>query len=201
MARLYLFTVFERLWHWFQVIAVFVLLVTGFDVHGSLDLMPFETAVRVHNTAGIAWAVGSPFFLFWLAITGQWSHYMPTARNFFETARYYAWEIFFGKDHPFEKTEDEKHNPIQRLAYLALFSFIAPVQIFSGVVYLYWRSAGLGFEQLRNLAFLHILFAFAVLGFLLVHVYMITTGKTLFEYIRAMITGFKDSGPDSSPAK
>ena len=193
MAKLYLFTVFERLWHWFQVIVVAILLVTGFDMHGSIDVMSFHTAVRVHNTAGLAWAVGTPFFLFWLIITRQWRHYIPTSKNFFATARYYAWDIFWGSDHPFEKTETEKHNPIQRLAYLALFLFIAPVQILTGLIYWQWRASGLEFVGLRNVAFVHIAFAFALLGFMLVHVYMITTGRTLLEYFRAMVTGVKES--------
>ncbi|MDD2942006.1 MAG: cytochrome b/b6 domain-containing protein [bacterium] len=190
MAKMYLFTVFERLWHWFQVIVVTVLLLTGFSIHASINLMPFADAVRIHNIAGLAWAVGTPFFLFWLVITGQWKHYIPTTKKFFAVARYYAWDIFWSTDHPFVKTETEKHNPIQRLAYLSLFLFIAPVQIISGVIYWQWHNLGLGFLGLRNLAFVHILFAFAILGFVLVHVYMITTGKTLLSYIRGMIHGF-----------
>lgn len=192
MARLYLFSVYERLWHWFQVSAVTVLFITGFDIHGSIDVMSFEKAVHVHQIAGVLWTIGTPFFLFWLVITRQWKHYVPTSQKFFATARYYAWDIFRGKDHPFEKSETEKHNPIQRLAYLALFVFIAPVQIVSGI--LYWQRRNLGLESLdlRNLALVHIGFAFLLLGFVVVHVYMITTGKTLFEYLRAMVTGFKE---------
>lgn len=192
MARLYLFSVFERLWHWFQVVVVTILLLTGFDVHGSINIMSFHDAVEWHNAAGIAWAVGTPFFLFWLVITRQWQHYVPTSRKFFETARYYAWDIFWNRDHPFVKTEQEKHNPIQRLAYLGLFLFIAPVQILTGIAYWLWRSLDWSWLSLQTLAFIHILFAFAILGFLIVHVYMVTTGKTLLEYVRAMVTGFKD---------
>ena len=193
MSKLYLFTIFERLWHWFQVTVVAVLLLTGFTVHGTLHLMSFQTAVTVHNTAGLAWAVGTPFFLFWLVVTGQWSHYIPTSRKFLATAHYYAWEIFWGQDHPFEKSAGEKHNPIQRLAYLALFLFIAPIQILTGLLYWQWRHVNLQFLGLRNLAFMHILFAFAILGFLIVHVYMITTGRTLLEYLRGMVTGTHES--------
>lgn len=191
MAKLYLFSAFERLWHWFQVIVIAILFVTGFDIHGSINLMSFHRAVDLHNIAGLAWAIGTPFFLFWLVITRQWSQYVPTSRKFFETARYYAWDIFLGKDHPFEKSEAEKHNPIQRLAYLTLFLIIGPMQIVTGILYWQWRGAGLEFLGLRNVAFLHIVFAFAILGFAIVHVYMVTTGKTLFEYVRAMVTGYK----------
>jgi thiosulfate reductase cytochrome b subunit len=191
MAKLYLFTVFERLWHWFQVVVVTLLIITGFDIHGSWDLMPFKAAVHLHNIAGIAWSVGTPFFLFWLIVTNQWRHYIPTTKNFLATAQYYAWDIFLGRDHPFEKTEQEKHNPIQRLAYLALFLFIAPIQIITGILYLQWRYFDLEFLGLQNIAFLHIFFAFALIGFAVVHVYMVTTGKTLLEYVRAMITGWK----------
>jgi hypothetical protein len=34
--------------------------------------------------------------------------------------------------------------------------------------------------------------AFAILSFLVVHVYMITTGHTIFAHTRAMITGWEE---------
>jgi len=41
-------------------------------------------------------------------------------------------------------------------------------------------------------ALIHIAGAFAILSFIVVHVYMITTGHTLFAHTRAMITGWEE---------
>jgi thiosulfate reductase cytochrome b subunit len=39
-------------------------------------------------------------------------------------AHYYAWGMFHGAPHPYRKTVLRKHNPLQRLAYLALLALI-----------------------------------------------------------------------------
>jgi thiosulfate reductase cytochrome b subunit len=41
-------------------------------------------------------------------------------------------------------------------------------------------------------AFIHMAGAFAILSFVVVHVYMITTGHTIFAHTRAMITGWEE---------
>jgi hypothetical protein len=40
-------------------------------------------------------------------------------------------------------------------------------------------------------ATIHLAGAFAILSFLIVHLYMITTGHTIFAHTRAMITGWE----------
>ena len=50
----YIYSRFERFWHWSQVLLIFFLLLTGFEVHSSFSLFGFENAVNWHNIA--AWA-------------------------------------------------------------------------------------------------------------------------------------------------
>jgi thiosulfate reductase cytochrome b subunit len=50
----------------------------------------------------------------------------------------------------------------------------------------------LGWLSLGSLALLHMAGAFALLAFLVVHVYMITTGHTVTAHTKAMITGWED---------
>jgi Ni,Fe-hydrogenase I cytochrome b subunit len=57
LTQIYLYTRYERFWHWFQAAMIVVLLITGFEVHGLFRLVGFDLAVRVHNFVGIAWLI------------------------------------------------------------------------------------------------------------------------------------------------
>ena len=89
--------------------------------------------------------------------------------------RFYAYGIFVGWPHPCPKTPEAKHNPLQRLTYLALAAILLPFMMVTGLLYyLYndWASLGLGGLRLPVVSLLHLAGAFAVLVFLVVHVYM-----------------------------
>ena len=51
MVNIYLYTRYERLWHWLQTALIIILLVTGFEAHGLFTWLGFQTAVDVHNYA------------------------------------------------------------------------------------------------------------------------------------------------------
>lgn len=193
--RLYLFTRFERFWHWSQAVLVVVLLFSGFAIHGSHAWLDFRSAVTVHETG--AWLLIALwlFALFWQFTTGQWRQYIPTLKNLDRVARYYVLGIFTGAPHPYRVTRRHKHNPLQRLAYLLVLAVINPLIWASGLAYLFWgrlhsgAPAWLGLEQV---ALVHTLAAFLMLLFLIVHLYLATTGHTPLAYLRAMITGWEE---------
>lgn len=190
---IYLFTRYERLWHWFQVMIITLLMVTGLEVHGSFTLMGFEKAVTLHNIAGIAWAVAFAFFVFWIATTGEWKHYIPTTKKMALVVRHYAYGIFKGEPHPVPATERAKHNPLQRIVYLFFSAVLLPLQMASGFLYytINTRTEMLAGVPLSTIAVLHTVAALLILAFVIVHVYMITTGPTVFSHLRAMITGWE----------
>ena len=64
MSNIYLYTRYERLWHWFQMVLIAILLVTGFEVKGVYTLLGFQTAVKVHNVTGLTWLISFFFFVF-----------------------------------------------------------------------------------------------------------------------------------------
>lgn len=194
--RMYLFTRFERFWHWAQAGLVITLLVTGFAIHGSHTLIGFRRAVEVHELA--AWLlIGLWIFaIFWHFTTGQWRHYIPTMQNVDRMVRYYAYGIFVGAPHPYKVTLERKHNPLQRLAYLGVKLLINPLIWLSGLAYLFWGApegvlpAAIGLQQV---AIAHTAGAFLMLAFLIVHVYLVTTGHTPLAHLKAMITGWEDA--------
>lgn len=195
MCKVYLYTRYERFWHWLQAALIILLLVTGFEVHGTISLLGFERAVAWHEILGITWLISFAFFAFWVFTTGEWKQYIPTSKKLVEVACYYGSGIFKGEAHPVPKRVEAKHNPLQRLTYLGLAAAMLPVQMLTGLLYwLYndWAALGLGGMSLNVMAVLHTLGAFAILAFLIVHVYMTTTGHTLFAHLKGMITGWEE---------
>jgi thiosulfate reductase cytochrome b subunit len=193
--RYYAFKRFERIWHWTQVALVLCMILTGFEIHGTYRLLGFEWAVDVHTTAAWALMVLWLFVIFWHLTTGAWTHYVPTSKNFIGMIFYYAFGIFSGSRHPFEPTEKEKHNPLQRVTYLMLGVGLMPAIWVTGLLSLFynywpdWAFVGLSFAVV---AAIHTLLAFVLLTFLVLHVYLITTGPTLTSQLRAMITGWEE---------
>ena len=194
MINVYLYTRYERFWHWFQGAMIIALLVTGFEVHGTFTLFGFERAVAIHSFLGLTWLVAFFFFVFWVFTTGEWKQYIPTTRKMFAVVRYYAYGIFRGEAHPVPKRKEAKHNPLQRLTYLSVAAFLLPLQMVTGFLYWgynRWGEWGLPAMDLGVVALIHTAVAFAILQFLVIHVYMTTTGHSLFAHIKAMITGWE----------
>lgn len=189
--KVYLYTRFERLWHWFQALTIILLMVTGFEIHGFYTLLGFKSAVTLHNSFGLLWLGSFFFFAFWLMITGEWKQYIPTTRKLIDVVLYYAWGIFKGQAHPVQKSPGAKHNPLQRLAYLGISAMLLPVQMITGFLYWSYHMLPAG-TLLAPLAVIHTLVAFLLVNFLVIHLYMTTTGHSLFSHIAGMITGWEE---------
>lgn len=192
--RMYIFKRFERFWHWSQAVLIITMMVTGFEVHGAYTLLGFGRAVAWHTSA--AWALLTiwAFAIVWQFTTGEWKQYLPTVKNVDVMIKYYAWDIFSGAPHPYHKSVQNKHNPLQRLAYLAFLALMSPIVWVSGLLYLFfgqWRDLGLDrFLSLEYVAFFHVVGAFLVLCFFIVHVYLAVSGPK--AHLRAMITGWEE---------
>jgi len=194
MERIYIFTRFERFWHWTQALLIIAMLITGFEIHGSYKLLGFAQAGQLHTSA--AWALITlwVFAIFWHFTTGEWRQYIPSFRNMDLIVRHYAWGIFRGEPHPFKVTRERKHNPMQAFAYLGVKVLINPLIWISGLAYLYYNelgAAGMGFN-LGTIALLHTIGAFMMLAFLIGHIYLITTGHSVTAQIKAMLTGWDE---------
>ncbi len=185
------YTRFERFWHWAQALLIILLLITGFAVHGTLPLLPFGKAVLLHNQ--LAWLlIGlTVFAIFWHLTTGQWKQYTPTLEKAAEMVCYYSRDIFKGCEHPVKKDVDRKLNPLQRITYFLLKVVLFPFQVITGLLYMYPDSLGKSMD-IGTIASLHTIGAFAFLGFLIVHVYLATTGETVWSHFKAMITGWEE---------
>ena len=182
---------FERFWHWSQSLLMLAMLVTGFEIHGFFSWLGFEQALLWHEVGALALIILWLFAIFWHFTTGEWRQYIPTTEKLMAVIRYYSKDIFFGKPHPYKATPERKHNPLQRFSYLGFKLLLAPVIWLSGLLLLAYPF-GLEVFSLSTLSNLHLATAFLILIFLIVHVYMTTTGPTPLSHIRTMITGYEE---------
>lgn len=196
--KVYVYKGFERFWHWTQAFLIMFLALTGFEIHSSYSLFGFETAVDLHNKAAWAFIVLIVFAIFWHVTTGEWKQYLPTTQNLRAQAEFYIFGIFRNAPHPTKKTLISKLNPLQRLVYLGLKILIIPVMVVSGLFYMFYRYPQSGviksanIESLEIIALLHTLGAFLLIAFLIVHLYLITTGHTVTSNLKAMVTGWEE---------
>ena len=167
------------------------LIVTGLEIHGTFKLFGFQTAVNIHNFVGLSWLILFAFFVFWLFTTGEWKQYIPTTKKLFSVVLYYSWGIFQGKPHPVQKAKGAKHNPLQRIAYLGISAMLLPAQMVTGLLYYLYNDIP-QVLPLSVLAVVHTLIALFLLNFLIAHLYMTTTGHSLFSHIAGMISGWEE---------
>jgi thiosulfate reductase cytochrome b subunit len=197
MSQVILFTGFERFWHWTQAILIFGMLITGFEIHGLYRLFGFEQALDYHII--LAWTLIGlwAFAIFWHLTTGEWRQYVPTGKGLIPMMLYYGYGIFSGEAKPYHKTRRAKHNPLQRLAYLGFKVAIAPALWISGLLLLFyadWKETALaGILSFEIVAWVHTAAVFALLIFLVGHLYMsLTMGHPWYAQLKSMFTGYEE---------
>jgi len=198
MKKVYIYKGYERFWHWSQAILIFLLAITGFEIHDSFSLFGFELAVQIHNMVAVIFLILIAFTIFWHFTTGEWKQYIPTSKNLKAQLAYYITGIFKNAPHPTRKTILSKLNPLQRLVYLGLKVLFIPVMIVSGLLYMFYRYPqsgkieSLSISSIQPIAVFHTLGAFILLAFIVVHLYLITTGHTITSNLKAMISGWEE---------
>jgi thiosulfate reductase cytochrome b subunit len=200
-AAVYMYTAYERFWHWLQAAAIGILLITGLEIHApSFRLVGFATAVQIHNIISFLVVANALFAAFYHLASGQIRQYLPEPGGFFTQAaaqlRYYMKGIFAGEPHPFAKRPHRKLNPLQQITYLAILNVLLPVQMSTGLLIWgtqRWPGVEDALGGLTIVVPIHALGAWLFAAFLLVHVYLTTTGPRPTSYLRAMLVGWEKS--------
>ncbi len=207
MKKVYIYQKFERFWHWSQATLLMFLALTGFEVHGSISVFGFEQAVRFHRYSSYALLLLIAFAIFWHLTTGQWRQYIPSTKKLKTQIHYYMSGIFKGEKHPTHKTELSKLNPLQKLVYFGFKVVLIPIIVITGILYLNYKTIDanniivISEIPLDVLAILHTFGAYLLISFLIIHVYMTTTGDTPTSNIKAMITGYEEIEEDIDKQK
>ncbi|MDF1871158.1 cytochrome b/b6 domain-containing protein [Vannielia sp.] len=190
------YPVFERFWHWTQVLLITILLITGMGLHGMHHLLPFGPAVMIHTITALTLLALWIFATFWLFTTGTWKQFIPRIEGMIEVARFYAWGVFRGEKHPYKKLFWRKHNPLQAATYFGLKWFVFPAIWGTGLLYLgyaLWEDAIADSSWwLSVVANLHLLAAYVIAAFIIVHVYLLTVGHGFRSHVRPMVTGYDE---------
>jgi thiosulfate reductase cytochrome b subunit len=203
--RVYLYSAYERFWHWTMAASTLGLVVTGLEIHftARITIFGFSPAVSLHNALAFVLLGNAALSLFYHVTTGGIGQFIPRDTDLrgalVAQARYYLQGIFVGAAHPVPKTVGRKMNPLQQLTYLALLNVLLPLQIVSGI--LIWGaerwpaySAALG--GLAVITPLHNLGSWLFMSFTLGHVYLTTTGHTLTSNLAAMVGGWDEVETD-----
>jgi thiosulfate reductase cytochrome b subunit len=156
--------------------------------------MGYENAVNIHNITAWIFLVLTVFTLFWHITTKEWKQYLPTTVNLKAQVEYYLSGIFKNAPHPTGKTLLSKLNPLQRLVYGGLTVLVFPVMFLTGFMYYFFQYPVQGIElgSLELIAVLHTLGAFFIGAFVIVHLYLMTTGRTITSNFEAMVTGWEE---------
>jgi thiosulfate reductase cytochrome b subunit len=205
--KVYFYSLYERLWHWFQALAITILLVTGFEISypSIFSLLGYQTAITVHNIVGLVLLLNAFLAFFYNVASGLIHRYFPALDDIFvnglKHVSYYLSGIFKGQPHPFDKTPEKRLMPLQKITYFIILNILLPVMIFTGLVKYsaeFFPALVDTFGGLVILGPIHRFGAWLLGAFLLLHLYMITIGHTPFSNLISMITGY-DYPPQSPP--
>lgn len=190
-----------RVWHWINAFGFVLLILTGFQIRYAemLNFMTLTNAITVHNYVGFVVIANYFIWLTYYLASGNVKIYIPDPRNVVALAvkqiMYYGYGIFVGKPNPHVMTPENKFNPLQQQAYLAIMFVLLPAQMMSGLFL--WKIKG--YEEYINLLggiklldTIHVLLFFFFTSFLFIHCYLATLGHTPLAHFKAMFSGYEE---------
>jgi thiosulfate reductase cytochrome b subunit len=204
--RVYLYSVYERGWHWLMALSIIALILTGLQIEfvGVRSPLPFPLAVAVHNFFALVLTVNAFLSLFYHLATSAIRQFIPPkeglARQVVAQAEYYARGILLGQPHPSPRSAARKLNPLQQLTYLALLNVLFPLQVITGILIWgisRWPRFADAIGGLSVIAPVHDLGAWLFLTFFVLHLYLITTGHTVFSHVGSMLDGYGEVEQES----
>ncbi|MBI3159925.1 MAG: cytochrome b/b6 domain-containing protein [Chloroflexi bacterium] len=199
--KVYMYGVYERFWHWMQTITILLLIVTGLIIHkpDMFRAFSFHGVVVVHNVLAFLLVANAALSLFYHLASGEIRQYIPRPYGFFDQmfvqARFYLRGIFRGEPHPFEKSPQNKLNPLQKVVYFGILNVLLPLQVLTGALMWgaqRWPDLAARLGGLPFLAPAHTLVAWLFAAFIVAHVYLTTTGHEPLASMRAMMLGWDE---------
>lgn len=203
MKKIYLHPMPVRIWHWINAISFIVLFITGLQIRYKdiFNIMTFKKAVDLHNIVGFVLIFNFLIWLVYYLFTGKIRIYIPplNIKKFItgsiRQARYYGYGILMGEENPHHSTPDNKFNPMQQMAYLAIMVLLIPMQLVSGLFM--WDvkmfQGAINFVGgIKLVDTVHVFLFLFFASFIFVHIYLATLGHTATAHIKAMFTGYEE---------
>jgi len=162
-------------------------------------IIRFDYAVLIHDIAGIVLTLSYIFFLLGNIFTSNGNQYLFRLKGYFKNVskqfRYYAYGMFKGEKPPFEITEKNKFNPLQRFSYVVIMYIATPIVVVTGLMLLYpeyFLHDIFGSRSIHYTDLIHVVVGFIISLFMVIHVYFCTIGLRPWSNFRAMFTGFHE---------
>ena len=204
MTRIHLHDLPVRIWHWVNLAAFIILIVTGAQIRmgDKLNLFSFETAVNVHSWLGFILIANYFLWLVYYLVTRNIKIYIPPlhkpiqfAKQALIQAKFYGWGIMVGDDNPHHATFYNKFNPMQQVSYLAIMVLLIPLQLITGLFiwdpHLFSFGVNL-FGGIQIVVLVHVGLWIFFSAFMIVHFYLATLGHTSMAHIIAMFKGYEE---------
>ena len=198
--KLYLYPGSIRMWHLLNAVLIIGLIITGISLqYSSKDsvLVPFRLAITWHNIFGVILSFNYLHYLIAGLVTRNFRFYVIRQPKFWQRAakqaRFYAYGVFKGEEHPFHVSETEKFNPLQKVSYWFVMFIFLPIVIATGWGLLYPDIVAhviFGISGLHVTDIIHISTGFFLSIFLIVHIYLCTVGMKWSDAIKTISTGY-----------
>ena len=200
MKKILLYPWWLRSWHWINVILFVLLIWTGVELHfarpGTAGL-GFQTSRVLHNAAGILLTFNYLVFLLGNLLTKNGRYYLLNLGDITEgmvrQLRFYVWGIFRGEPHPYPHSEQRKFNPLQKISYTIVMYMILPLMIIGGWLMFFPDKVPeeiIGVPGRLFYALTHTFLGWLLGLFMMVHIYLGTTGNTPTELYKGILTGW-----------
>ena len=189
-----IFPILVRIWHWINALLFLMLIYTGLAMHFGKGIS-FETAQSIHATFSLALAALWILYVLYLILTGQIMQYLPRADFIpasLKQVGYYMFGIYRGRENPAGHDPKKRLNPLQQISYIGILFLLFPALLASGAAMFIpdvIPAKLMGMDGKRFVWMVHTASAFLIVIFLVVHLYLCTTGETVFALIRSMFTG------------
>lgn len=200
--RHYLYPVWNRIWHWLNALTFLLLVATGISIHYASPTgrgIPFDVAVAIHNIAAIIFLLNYGFFVIGNMVSGNGKYYKglkeDMGKNLMKQAMFYISGFFKGEPHPFAINKERKFNPLQKVSYVAVMYVCMPLVIISGLGLMFPETILMqvfGISGMVLTDYLHLIMAFCLSIFLLIHLYTCTLGSKPNTLFKSMVNGYHE---------
>jgi len=204
MQRIFLHSIWIRIWHWVNLAAFIILILTGAQIRlpHALHFFSFESAVQIHSWLGFILIANYFIWLVYYLVTGNIKIYIPPlnrplefAKKALGQAKFYGWGIMVGDENPHHSTFYNKFNPLQQVSYLMIMVALIPLQLITGL--LLWDPHLFGsvvsiFGGIQIVSLIHVFLWIFFSAFMIVHFYLATLGHTPMAHIIAMFKGYEE---------
>jgi len=207
-SRIYLQPTPVRIWHWLNAFGIVTLCLTGIQIRfpDYVNIFAgYKTAILLHNVAGVVVAASFALWFFYYSLVARniCQLYVPNKdemkTGLLRQAKFYLLTYFIGWPNPHHPTPQNKFNPMQKSAYLAIMFVLMPLIGLTGILLINvepMRALVVMIGGLKILMAIHFLLACCLCAFLFTHVYLATLGHTAFAYIKPMWTGWEEEESD-----